>query len=96
MLIVIRKKVINKLYLNISKPLYRGFMFLKEFVFDLISDSRFIQTQKSPLKRRQFGGEGGITQALPSPFGSPSLRADAVSRFALGSNQRGFSPSSFF
>jgi hypothetical protein len=43
-----------------------------------------------------IGGEGGMTQALPSPFGSPSLCSGDVSRFALGSNRRGFSPSSFF
>jgi hypothetical protein len=58
--------------------------------------SGFLQAQKSPLKRRLFGGEGGMTQVLPSPFGSPSLCSGDVSRFALGSNRRGFSPSSFF
>ena len=27
-----------------------------------------------------FGGEGGITRAVPSPFGSPSLRDDDLRR----------------
>ena len=37
-----------------------------------------------------------MIQTLPSPFGSPSLCSGDVSRFALVSNQRGFSPSRFF
>ena len=40
-----------------------------------------------------IGGERGMTQALPSPFGSPSLRL-AMSRASRSAwTQRGFSPS---